>query len=233
MKRPSLLLLSPIVIALAWLALAFAPSTADAADTFRFSGRGASAGFFSVDGDILTFVDVFAEDFIARFHDPPGGPPSTFTGSDVFLNIFQIDTQGTEDPADDTFSAIFGFAPLTPDQFQVDRFLTLATLVVDDVPALACDLIPPFFFECDPATITATEIDLNLTWAGFGNLSREGGNFHFRSPGFIINGHFRGTSRFAAVSGSVISEDGLTDFTGGATGFGSMFSVRSGVVTID
>jgi hypothetical protein len=47
---------------------------------------------------------------------------------------------------------------------------------------------------------------INVAWHGFGPTSTFIDSSHFRSPGFLLNSHFRGTSRAAEASGVVTDE---------------------------
>jgi len=237
MKRPRLWL--PIGLFASMIAvLAMMPFVASA-DTFRFSGTGADTSFrFRSEDGSSTSAFVFAGDFTTTFHDPPGGPPETFSGTEANIFISQFFPGNPEDPSDDVSRDIFGFARDV--SFQVDRELTSASLIAPAIEARVCeggprpepaqpgDGKPP---PPPPPECTETTLQVNLTWTGVGNLSHEGGNSHFRSDGFIVNSHFNGTRREAEARGSIT--DGVTEFTGDTTGFGSLFEARSGEVIID
>jgi len=234
MKRPRLWL--PIGLFASMIAVLATMPFVASADTFQFSGKGAEAGFFSRGADgSSTSAFVFAGDFTTRSHDPPGGPPETFSGTEAEIFISQFFPGNPEDPSDDVFRDIFGSARDV--SFQVDRELTSASLITD-ISARVCegrgrepaepgDGRPPQ----PPSECTETTLQVNLTWTGVGNLSHEGGNNHFRSDGFIVNSHFNGTRREAEARGSIT--DGVTEFIGDITGFGSLFEARSGEVFID
>jgi hypothetical protein len=240
MTRLSLWLGSALIIGAVAL-LALIPSSTSA-DSLRFSGRGAQADFYSFDEDdgSLTYAYVFVNKGKTTFHDPPGGRPETFSDTSVEIYISQFLPGHPEDPTDDIFRDIFGFT--TDADFQVDRFLTAATLNAT-VDAVACEYpvdqpLPalervrsPAAQNGEPEPCTDTTLDVNLTWAGFGNISRIGAHEHFHGPGFIVSSHFKGTHREAEVSGSIT--DGSIDFTGGETAFGIIFEARQGEVTID
>jgi hypothetical protein len=244
MRHPYLWFGSALLIGAVAL-LAVIPNSASA-DSLRFSGTGAQADFYSFDEDdgSLTYAYAFVNKGKTTFHDPPGGPPETFSDTSVEIYISQL-LRGDDpyDPTDDMIRDIYGFT--TDADFQVDRFLTAATLNAT-VDAVACEYPvdqplpapepvrspaaqngePP-----EPEPCTETTLEVNLTWAGFGNISRIGANEHFHGPGFIVSSHFKGTHREAEVSGSIT--DGSSDFTGGETAFGVIFKARQGEVTID
>ncbi len=196
MKRLALTAMSIAIAALAFATLPFASDLARA-DTSKSSSISANASFSSFDGDVETFLFVSASHFTNVFHDPPGRPGDPFTGSSVFVDIFQCD------PSECT--GFFGFAEIDPSQFQIDDNLTSATL---NAVVEVCDF-----------DVTCFDVEIDLLWDGAGQLSRSNGNNHFRTDGFISNCRFKQSSRSAEVTGSVLD---TIDFTGGETGFGGL-----------
>ncbi len=78
------------------------------------------------------------------------------------------------------------------------------------------------------STVTYT---VNLTWKGFGVPSHNISDFHFQSPGFIMQGHYTGTSQNAIVSGTL--SDGTTNFAASPSTYGEWVNADSGTfVTI-
>lgn len=204
--KTTIKLLSVLALALATF---MQHSTASAADSFKFRGKGVEAYFSSTDpsGCIVTQVYIFANEGI--FQSPPGGGSST-TG--ISLNISQYDyCTGTQ---------LFSPGPTSPftvPDLQVDRKLNSATLNAT---------VEVYNFVSD----TWVDFFVNLTWTGIGPLSRESSHFHFHSPGCNINSRFKGTSRFAEASGSV--SDGTTNFTPAPTIDARIFSAKSGDLSV-
>lgn len=168
------------------------PAHAAGAQTFHFRLRnlGGDATFESTDssGCINTYVVVFVSD--SHFKTAPGQPVARSTAF-MIIDVF--------DSCTDTFlRSGFGFAVLSPDEFQIDKKLTSATLnttmeVFDDLSG------------------TSLPVDVSLSWTGTGDTVREQRHSHVKMPGFILNSHSNGTSRNAVASGTV--SDGTTNFT--------------------
>ncbi len=202
-----------VALVLALTLVALPVMSALAGDIFHFSGQGAFAFFSSTDptdpsGCTGFFVAVFADD--GKFQSPPG-PGSTSSGA--FVEVAKFDgCTGT------LLMDVLGFASLAGPDFRVSRGLTSATLLTT---------IPAFDFVSG----LPVDVDVALTWDGTGDLTRSNSHFHSQSPGFIVNGHFNGVSRFAEASGSVTI--GGTNFTPQPSGFAMMMSTKSGTVIID
>jgi hypothetical protein len=190
---------------------------AEAGDTFRFKGQSADAFFSSTDpsGCIVTDVGVFASDDASISHDPPG-PPTSSSGSGAFIFISQYDScNGIQLIAADCFTSV----PLADADFQViGNTLDSATLNT----TLGC---------FDYVSGGSFNVSVALTWTAIGNPVRQSGNSHFRTPGFIVNSRFSGTSRSATASGTV--SDGTTNFTPNPTSAASIGNAKSGQVVID
>ena len=199
-----------VALVLALILVALPVVSALAGNIFHFSGQSADAFFSSTDpsGCIGTFVAAFATD--GRFQSPPG-PGSTSSGAFVGIAQFNFCTGVLLMDA-------FGSASLADPDFQVSRDLTSATL---NTTLLVVDSVSGSTFS----------VDVDLTWTGTSALSRSNSHFHFQSPGFIVNGHFNGASRFAEASGSVTI--GATNFTPGPSDFAQISSAKSGEVTVD
>jgi hypothetical protein len=196
-----------LALALIWIALPV--MSALAGDIFRFRGKSADAFFSSTDGCNFTNVGVFATD--ARVQSPPG--PGN-TSSEAFVSIFKFTVCPDFSPLVDAF----GFVSLADPDFQVLGQINSATL---NTTMEVFDFV----------SFSSFNVDVDLTWTGTGAVSRSNSHFHFQSPGFIVNGHFNGASRFAVASGSVSAMD--TNFTPDPSMFGQIISAKSGQVIID
>jgi len=194
------LLLSMLVTAL--------PAHAAGAATlhFSFTGQFAEAAFDNVDGCIETFVYVEAVD--GRIKQT--GHPEVISQALVVIEQFD-NCAGVE------LMFALGVATLTPDQFQIDKKITTATL---------------------NATIEVTDfdsgntfpVDVSVSWTGSGPTVTEKDRFHIKGPGFKVNSRFNGTFRDATASGTV--SDGTTNFTPQPAFFADMGSVKQGEVDI-
>jgi len=72
---------------------------------------------------------------------------------------------------------------------------------------------------------------VNLTWKSFGAPSHSVSDFHFQSPGYLMQGHYTGSSQNAIVSGTL--SDGTTNFAATPSIYGESISADSGTfVTI-
>lgn len=109
-------------------------------------------------------------------------------------------------------------APLADQEFQV---------IGKNLDSAELNATLPCF---DFVSMSSFNVDVDINWTAIGEPIRESGNSHFRTPGFIVNSRFTGTSRSAEAMGSV--SDGATNFTPDPF-FGSIFSAKSGTVTID
>lgn len=224
-----------VLAAIALSTFAFVRPFAEAGENFQDSSAGASAAWFSEDGeDGFTEVFVDARQFKVKMPPGPG-----FVGSEVFVGIFRGDKMTGE------FSEAFGFAPLNPDQFHVDRKLSEATLtaVVE-----VCEFIfepPPFPEPPDgpgkppngeppngepPEPSECFDVTIDLAWMGSGPLAKIHGSFHFKSDGVINNERFRDSFREAELTGSIMGD--TIDLTGDSAEFADIHSARFGGVFI-
>jgi len=179
------------------------------------SQSAADASFFSIDGSgVETSTFVFASD--NTFTDPSG----TLQGTDLFLDIFQFDPGGPS-PNDDRFRQFSGFASPAPEQFQVNGNLESATL---SAVVNVCE----FTFEVPargrkpPPPLNCFDVAVDLSWTGSGDVQTTSGRSIIRSDGCRIRSTFTELFRPAEASGSIIADS--SDYTGGAPGFGSMFT---------
>jgi len=185
------------------------PAHAAGAETLHFSFRGleAEAFFDSVDGCVETSVDVFAVD--GRTKSGPGQPAAESVAA-IFISQFDVCTGGLLLAAD-------GFATLTPNQFQIDKQLTAATL---NATIEVTDFVSGTVFP----------VDVSVSWTGTGAIVTVKDRFHLTAPGFKVNSRFDGTTRDATASGTV--SNGTTNFTPEPAVFADLRSVKQGEVDI-
>lgn len=182
----------------------------------KISGSSSSAGasFFNTAANgVETSTFVSASDF--TFTDPIG----TFEGSEVYVDIFQFDPGNPRNPKDDKFREFFGFAELTPVQFQVIGNLDSASL---SAAVNVCEFVfeVPSRGRKPPPAPRCFDVDLNLNRGGAGDVSTFSGKSIFRFDGCRVHSTFSDSFRSADVGGTIIGDS--TDFTGGAPGFGDI-----------
>src|SRR5262245_47789221 len=174
-------LLTVASLALVLLSLAL-PARAVEAQTLhvKFQGQTAQAEFSSIKGCVQTVVYVLATD--GRFKTDPGGPEAA-SGSEVYISQEDVCTQTQLVDA-------FGFAVMAPDEFQIDKQLTLATLTAT-------------IQVSDFASGTSFPVHVSVSWTGFGDTFSQDDRFHLKTPGSKVNFHLDGAFRQATASGSV------------------------------
>jgi hypothetical protein len=206
--RTRLLAVASLTVLVLALAL---PAGAAPAETlhFSFKGRLAEAFFSSTDasGCVLTEVYVAADD--GRVKIDPGGAEAE-SAAVIFISQFDTCT-GTQ------LGAAEGTALLAPGAFQIDKELTAATLSAT---------IEVF----DSVSDTSFPVQVNVSWTGVGDTTREKQRSHLTAPGFKSIIRVDGTSREATASGTVT--DGTTNFTPGPAVFAELHSSKLGSVDI-
>jgi hypothetical protein len=197
----------PIVLAMALLALVL-PTTAWAADVFKFKGQSADAFFASVDasGCIVTNVFVFASD--DAIHNPPGSGNSS-SATSLYISQYNSCTNTQ-------LLGASGYATLADPDFQVQK-LDSATLNAT---------VNVFDFVSN----TSFNVSISLAWTATGPTSRQNSHFHFQSPGCTVNGQSNGTFRTASASGSV--SDGATNFISAPSNGADLSLVKNGNITV-
>jgi hypothetical protein len=208
-RQPMKRLVLAVALLLSMLLTAL-PAHAAGAQTrhVSFKGQFATAVFDTVDssGCIETVVTVIAEDRRIKQASPP---EATLR---AIVELFQFDSCSGK-----LLLSAFGLAPLTPDQFQIDKQFNAATL---NATIEVTDFVSENTFP----------VDVSVRWTGSGDIVREKDHVHLKEPGFKLNGHFTGTSRNAAASGTV--SDGTTNFTPQPAVSAEMGSTKRGEVVI-
>jgi hypothetical protein len=93
--------------------------------------------------------------------------------------------------------------------------------------AAAAGSAPMFDSSTGAPLFTST---INMTWQGFGPTSTFIDNSHIRTPGFLLNSHFMGTSIAAEASG--VLTDGASNLATAPTFNAVLENASSGTVTI-
>ncbi len=183
MKKSLAVLLAVVLAAVAWAA----PAQAElGGELTRTRGVGATAMFVSTDGCLENQVAVF----VSRSHEQGPDEPVTI----LTVNVFQMDN------CLHTITLHAHTDVVIPDsEFQIDNQLGSAAL---NSTVTVCE--PQFGGACFP-------VDLNLTWTGSGPLVKDRSVTHVEEPGCEIHSRFKGTSREAVATGTVVAQG--TNFT--------------------
>jgi hypothetical protein len=170
------------------------PTSAVAADVsvFRDNISIGRADFSSVDGCIVTFVEVLVVD--ERESSPPGQP---IEGGRVEVGIAEFDECNQQD-----VSLAFGVTALSDDEFHIDKKLGSAS-VTKTVEVT------------DEASGASFDVSVDVSWTATGPATRSRLRFFNRSTDGMSHFFEKATSREASVSGSVLI--GTTDLLDTAT----------------
>jgi len=236
MKRILLPGIAAIGVGLAVLAACLVLTAGtEAGGIYHNEGSGASASFYSEEGTVATYVDVYANDYVDQ--SPPGKPHKD---SGASICIHQEDSSTREVLLD-----ACGWTSLPESAFQIDKGLKNASL---DAVISVCPWWPPFSPtpEPSPSPVEAPEVSptppptptpgpcfdvsVDLEWIGGGELSRQSSHTHYHSPEFKDNWHCNNAWRPATATGSV--SDGVTNFTPAPATWAEMSAGKCGGVTI-
>ena len=184
-------------------------AVAQGAEALHITYKGEVAvAFSSTSEDGCLYKDIFV--FVGEFKvkAAPGAPMSDKT---VSAQINEYDVCSGE-----WKSGQYGYAPVNESNFQIDKKLNSAhieaTIPLQDWNGNSSDLA------------------VNLTWTGIGDLFRNKSSYQNHSQGFTYHSRFTGTMRAATVSGSMI--DGSIDYPVNSLFSGSLESVKGGEVVI-
>ena len=214
MRKLALLATGVMVVCLSLLS---ASGAKGASEVHSFALGRAVQAFWEFSDTNGSFTSVFVS---ADAQAAPGSQNSR----NVFIEVFSFSPgDDPEDPSDDVFRSIAGFAELGAGELVLSgRKLDSATLQVS-IPAEDCTFSgPPGPEPPPPGSCTDTTISADLAWTATGPLESHRGSFHDRLEGCIANGHFSFTGRPAEVEGSVTV--GSTDYTSGETGSGILIA---------
>jgi hypothetical protein len=166
-------------LALALALASFAPLAAQAntVEHHNIIGESAYGSWEYIQGNIGTFVNVVA---------------NTQTGSDACKCLSLSISQYLVDSGNVLISGVAYSENYT---LSIDQQLGSATLHVVDA-----------IFQ-DDSSFTFFNVDMDLTWTATGELLTQKFHDRFRLPGMVYNSIFRGTSREAVASGSVLGKN--------------------------
>lgn len=214
-----------------------APTPALAADTvtYSFSGRNADAGSWIEHPDggydsILVWGGALSNKLVGSALKP-----------ERMRGMFGFFYQEKYRPATDTeperyWVLVVNEAPAT---FSANNKLTTAKLSFAAPAQLLvwCDEMP---WECEPSPeipdewicpepdeVSEVDVAVNISWTGFGPLSRVSYISKGRTEGFFYIERFNSLSRQANASGSVVDGDGTIYFEG-AFDFAGIYDNKSG-----
>ncbi len=154
-----------------------------------FKSHVALADFGNVSADGCTFTDAFVSPF-ENMTSP--GHVSTLS---VFVAVSKYNRcTNTVIESAINFDTATGQGPTFSGTVQFGTSLGSAT-VNGSAPMFDSSTGAPLFTS-----------NVNVIWQGFGPTSTFMDSSHFRSPGFLMNSHFMGTSRAAEASGAVTDE---------------------------
>ena len=76
----------------------------------------------------------------------------------------------------------------------------------------------------------ASNLSVDLTWAGSGDVMKGKSRSQYQSPGCKMSYSYNGSTRNATVAGTV--SDGVTDYMNGASSYAMLQSLKGGDMTI-
>jgi hypothetical protein len=170
---------------------------------FQIKEVAAEASFASFDPATCVETDVYV------FGTPPTRkevPVQAFT----FVNVFQSDLCTNE-----LLRGIFGGT--VDASFQADAKLTGASLQAT-------------IGGTDFISEVEVQVEVDIAWTGTGELVSQTSRSRVKEPGFLVSQWFKGTSRYAAASGTVSVEG--QNLTPNPADFGQIFRARFGELDI-
>lgn len=174
----------------------------------RYSGETANLyGWSTTDGCIYTNVSVMASTQTVKSRT--GG---TSTGQYATLYIDSYDNCTWT-----WLSSLSGYTPIDGNSFQLDKQLNNAHLQT---------VIPVYDWNAD----ATTNIAVDVTWTGSGDLTKGKFSYQYQSPGCKVKYSSSGSSRNATVSGTI--SDSITHYMNGASVNGNLQSVKNGDMTM-
>lgn len=189
------------------LVLGFAPGARAEVTVDRVTGDGAFAEFHYSDGDTVTFVSVTTSAQQTLRPPQPGGPKDSPLTTVAILRFNA--TTGE--------NLILASGSTTTQTFTIERDMSSARLVaVVNVK--------------DSVLGTRYDVPIDLTWTATGELVRDQSQSHFNEQGLVVNAHFVGSHRSAAVAGTVIARG--ANVTPGGAQMAEIQSNNSGSVMV-
>lgn len=182
---------------------------------FHSKGRTASAWFSSTEGNIETYVYMYASESIT--HTPPSPIDSS---QQVYMDIGQYDVTTGQ-----AVMMTYGWA--VPESLQFGNQLSVASLV-------ASMSVIPYYYTGDDSNPwvegAPMTLSINMAWTALTDPEQSISTSHYRTADYIINQHYNGTHRYAQATGSVLA--GTTNFTSSTALGADLVLNRSGYVQV-
>lgn len=220
MARLRLVLVLSVVIAC--LALSATPALALSQD---FSGKNADAYHDSSEPDgSYTWLMVWGGSTEGRWKE--SGKPSSFSSDGVSVSYQHCDTNGTFDPSDDVYTAMW--ADVLGVSLGIDRNLTSAVAKCSTPVTVSTwyGSNPWSGAWREPDAETTAIAELDVTWTGTGPLFRESGHHVSNATGFVSISRDN-TKRRNAIASGTFSLSGSPVFSGDF-GWAGIYDTRSG-----
>lgn len=179
-----------------------------------FKNHMAQADFGTLSSDGCTFVDASVQPFESLT------VPGRQTGSAVFVQIFSFNAC--------TGSVVFSYSNFDPNTFGADFTGSLQFSSADLSSASVNGTATMFDDFTGQQAFTST---VDVTWQAYGPKSSFINGFHFRAPGFVVNGHDVGVSRGATAQGT-LTDGGGNNMAATPTLAASLENDTSGTVFI-
>lgn len=176
---------------------------------FKFKGLDAFAVYSTVDSSGCVYTDVLLYGVDGRVKFGPGKPDAE---SAAVAIVDRYDAC-----ADKELLGAFGYATLTPGQFQIDSQLNEASLTAT---------IELYDYVSD----TSFPVSVDMDWVGHGDKVTVKDHFQMKSSGFKLNYKFSGTFRESTTAGAV--SDGTTNFTPEPAVYADMGSLKEGEIAV-
>lgn len=177
------------------------------ADSQRFKGFSAEAGFDSFVDCTQTWVWLFATE---GSDQASPGPGTTDAFVDIAIDRYDV-------CLGEPLTSAYGFAPLDTGALRFQGNLNAASLVTT-------------VEVYDWVTDSSFEVAVDVTWKGGGGLTREKFHQQYSSDGYRVNLRYQGVFRQAQANGSV--SDGSTEFTPRPSAWAWLAEVSQGMVTV-
>jgi hypothetical protein len=168
------------------LVVAAVPAQAAAAATVihERDGQDAFAVYSTINGNIET--DAFVIGGSGKFQAPPGAPQFQQM---AFLEVAVFDVTTPQTPI------LVGIGQAAPSTLVFGSGLSGATLVATI----------PMTNEITGNPAGTAEVD--VSWTGFGPVTKQMNTLHVKEPGLSITRHSSGTNRMASATGSILFAD--------------------------
>ncbi|MEZ4656763.1 MAG: hypothetical protein R2911_04255 [Caldilineaceae bacterium] len=199
--------LAPQVQAAPWASTQFLSPLNPGHYSFKYKGLTADA-YFGENLDECSYRDVYV---LAGQNISKSGPGKPSSGQGVNVGIYEYNYCTGE-----MLKAVFGYAPVDGNSFQIDKKLNGAHVVVA-VPVT------------DAVTGASLTLNVDLTWIGVGEVSKNRSQYQYQTKGCRYSSRFSGSYRQATAAGTI--SDGSVNYAN-SLAFGDLQSASSGEMTV-